>query len=113
MNRNTLRKTGYALALVLAPLTAKAFTAENAIEACVDALDDEMVGSEFAYRIEDIGGGRRLRDFEIFHLDARSAATDEIVARADCVVDGRANVKRIKVLPLDAADAGERALSAY
>lgn len=113
MNRNTLRKTGYALALVLAPLSASAFTAENAIEACFDALGDEMELGEMAISVEDFGGGRRLRALEMFHLDARGATSDEIVARADCVVDSRAKVRRIKVLPLDAADASERALSAY
>jgi hypothetical protein len=113
MNTKALRKGGFTLALVLAPLTANAFTAENAIEACFDALGDKMELGEMVYSLEDFGGGRRLRELEMIHLDARGATSDEIVARADCVVDSRARVRRIEVLPLDAADAGERALSAY
>lgn len=113
MNRKLRHKGGLALALVLAPLTASAFTAENAIEACFDALGDRVELGERAFTVEDAGGGRRLREIEMFHLDARGATSDEIIARADCVVDSSANVRRIKVLPLDAADASERALSAY
>ena len=113
MNTKALRKGGLALALVLAPLTANAMTAENAIEACFDALGDKMELGEMVFNAEDFGGATRLREFEMFHLDARGATSDEIVARADCVVDSRAKVRRIKVLPLDAADAGERAFSAY
>lgn len=114
MNTNTLCKAGCALALVLAPLTANAYTAENAIEACFDALGDKTEAGEISYRVENLGGaGGRLRQLEVFHLDARSASSDEIVVRADCVVDSRARVRRIEVLPLDAADASERALSAY
>ena len=113
MNTKTLRKGGFTLALVLAPYTANAFTTENAIEACFDALGARMNLGEMAFSIEDFGGERRLGELEMFYLDARGATSDEIVARADCVVDSRARVRRIKVLPLDAADASERALSAY
>jgi hypothetical protein len=100
-------------ALALAPLTAQAFTAENAIVACFDALGEEVEIGEMVFSVEDFGGGRRLRELEMFHLDARGATSDAIVARADCVVDSRARVRRIELLPLDAADADERALSAY
>lgn len=113
MDTKTLRKGGLYLALVMAPFTANAMTAENAIEACFDALGDKMELGEMVFSAEDFGGAPRLRELEMFHLDARGATSDEIVARADCVVDSRARVRRIEVLPLDAADAGERALSAY
>ena len=114
MNKKSIAVLGSALALSLLPFSASAYTAETALNACAAALTTEMSGGELAYKIDERSdGGKRLRGVETFHLDARDPASDEVVARADCVVDGRARVKWLKTLPLDAADASERALTAY
>ena len=114
MNKKSIAVLGSALALSVFPFSASAYTAETALNACAAALTTEMSGGELTYRIdESSGGAKRLRGVETFHLDARDPASDEVVARADCVVDGRARVKWLKTLPLDAADASERALTAY
>jgi hypothetical protein len=54
-----------------------------------------------------------LSGIEVYHLDVRDAETNAVLARADCVVDSRAKIKRLNKLPIDAADARERALSSY
>lgn len=114
MKKNAIVTLGSALALSLAPFTASAFTTENAMGACAEALSSEISGDELAWRLDaDSIGGGRLRGREVYHLDARNSANDEVVARADCVVDSRARVKSLKTLPLDAPDARERALTAY
>ena len=105
---------GCALALSAAPFTAMAMTAENALEACAAAVTDKLGDGGVTWRLDEYKGfDGRLRGTEIFHLDVRDASTDELVARADCVVDERARVKRLKPLPLDAGDATERALTVF
>ena len=103
---------GCALALSAIPLTSTAYTAENALAACAAAVTDTLADGGVTWRLDDNSRfDGRMRGTETIHLDLRDAATDEIVARADCVVDERARVKRVKTLPLDAADAEERALT--
>jgi hypothetical protein len=114
MNTKAMVTLGSALALSLAPFTASAYTPEKALNACAAALTVKISDGEMSWRIdEDSLGGGNLSELSMFHLDARNSETDEVVARADCVVDNRAKVKRIKILPLDAGDAKERVLSAY
>jgi len=50
-----------------------------------------------------------LKRREVIHLDARDPSSEEVVARADCTVDHRANVRELVNVSLDAADAAERA----
>lgn len=114
MNTKAMITLGSALALSLAPFTASAYSTEKALNACAAALTAKISDGEMAWRIdEDSFGSGNLTELSMFHLDARNPETDEVVARADCVVDNRARVKRLKTLPLDAEDAQERALSAY
>lgn len=114
MNKKSIVVLGSALALSVSPFSASAYTAEKALNACAAALTAEMSGAELAYSIDENSySNTRLKGIETFHLDARDPDSDEVVARADCVVDRRANVKQLKTLPLDAEDAKERALTAY
>lgn len=114
MNRNRIVNFSCALALSAAPFTASAYTAENAINACAAAMTEALSDNPPAFRIDaDSDTHGRLNGIEVFHMDARDPATDEVVARADCVVDSRARVRRLKTLPIDAADAEERSLTAY
>jgi len=114
MNKKSIVLLGSALALSVSPFTASAYTSEHALNACAAALTAEMSGGELAYKLDESGQSTaRLNGVEMYHLDARDPKSDEVVARADCVVDARARVKRLKTLPLDAKDASERALTAY
>ena len=60
---------------------------------------------------EDSRYGRsRLADRSTFHLDARDPRTEEIVMKAECVVNSRGEVRSLITLPKDAPDAEERSL---
>ncbi len=114
MKTKHMIKLGSALALSLAPFTASAYTAETAMNACAEAFTAEITGEELAWRLDeetDVDG--RLNGSQILHRDARDPETNEVVARADCVVDSRARIKRLTTIPIDAKDASERALTAY
>jgi hypothetical protein len=114
MKHRKIVTLGCALALSTAPFAAMAYTTESALNACAAAVTKDLSNDELAWRLdEESKTGGRLRGTEVIHLDVRDAASDEILARAYCVVDERARVKRVKTLPLDAADAEERALTAY
>ena len=52
-----------------------------------------------------------LKVRETIHLDVRDPDSNEVVARADCVVDSRARVKRVVSVPLHEPDAAKRAAS--
>lgn len=114
MNKREILNYGCALAVSLAPVTAPAATGQEGLEACVDALVVELAdvnGVSLDARLdpESRDSKRRLGQREIFHLDARDPASREIVARADCIVNARAEVRSLTRVPLDAGDAWERA----
>lgn len=114
MKKKAMIVLGGALSLTLAPFTAGAYTAEKALNACAEAITSEISKDALSWKLDDDALTReRLNGMEVIHLDVRNAETEAVVARADCVVDSRARVKRIKKLPIDAADARERSLSAY
>jgi hypothetical protein len=114
MKKKAMIVLGGALSLTLAPFAASAYTAETALNACAEAITSELSEDGLAWKLDDESLTReRLKGREVIHLDVRDAETEAVVARADCVVDSRARVKRIKKLPIDAADARERSLTAY
>jgi hypothetical protein len=51
----------------------------------------------------------RMRRSEVFHLDAKDPDGAAVVARMDCVVNHKAEVTRLIMVPLDGKDARERA----
>ena len=114
MKKHEILKYGSALAVALAPVTVPAATGQDGLEACVEALVAEVAnakGITLNARLdpETQGSKKRLERREIFHLDARDRASREIVARADCIVNARAEVRSLTRVPLDAPDAWERA----
>ena len=109
---------GCALAISLAPAAALAATDQDALEACMDALTQELAishGSPMAARLSATteASGERLRRSQVFHLDARNVESREVVARVDCIVDPGARVRSLNRLPLDAGDADERATTRF
>lgn len=105
--------TACGLALSLAPLSGSAATAQDGFEACAEALmiqlaDDGKVGT--AYQVEPTAiPNYRLDRRETFHLDVKSRNGQETLARADCVVDRRGQVRAITDVPVFAEDAEKRA----
>ena len=116
MNNSKILTIGCAVAVSLAPHGAKAASVQEALDACASAVVSELVsdnGFPLEYRVsEDSGASKsRLRIRETIHLDVLDPRNSEVVARADCVVDSRARVKKLVSIPLDEPDAAERAVS--
>ena len=114
MNHSKILTVGCAMVISLAPLGAKAATMKTGLVACADALVSELAdsrGTPFDYRVnpESDFSNSRLRSTEVIHLDARDPKSQEVVARADCVVSHYGKVRRLITVPLKAADAAERA----
>lgn len=116
MNNSKILTIGCTVVIALTPFSAKAASMKAGLDACADALVTELASSNGApldYRVNPGSGatGVRLKRREVIHLDARDPNSQEVVARADCTVDHRANVRELVSVPLDAADAAERATS--
>ena len=116
MNNSKVLSFGCAVAISMASFSAEAASRQEGLDACAGALVVEM-GSEndapLSYKVgpESDLSSKRMARREVFHLDARDPASEEVIARADCVVDGRANVLRLVSVPLSADDAAIRAMS--
>lgn len=118
MNKRNIKTIGCAVALSLASFSTYANTAEEALNACADALAGEISGDNgipTSYRLDESmrPSKRRLQDSAIYHLDARDPDTNEVVARADCHIDARAKVRKLVPVPIDSGDATERSVTAY
>lgn len=116
MKHGKILTIGYVMAVTLAPLSVNAATMETGLDACADALVTELAddtGNPVNYRVSpesDISGSR-LKQTEVIHLDVHDPESEEVVARADCVVSRQGKVRRLISVPLEAADAAERASS--
>ena len=118
MEKNRLLMIGCSLALTALPVTGQAASFQDGLEACVDALVTELAttnGEPLGARIgaDSSSSKRRLGSREVIYLDARNPLNEEIVARADCMVDRKGEVVRLTNVPLDGANAEERSLSYY
>ena len=116
MNFEKVTKIGLAVALATSPVVTNAGVASSkeALDACAMAIVENLAaeqGSPMAYNLDPASMGNKadLKRREVIHLDVRNPDSDEIVARADCVIDNRANVKKLINVPLDAPDARMRA----
>ena len=93
-----------------------ALAAETRVEglnACVEAVVTELSDSQGSPMNFSIAPGsemssKRLNRREKFHLDIRNPSSDDVLARADCIVNQNAKVQKLIDLPLDARDAMER-----
>ena len=116
MNNSKILTMGCAVAIALAPFSVKAASQQDGLDACASAVVDELAisnGAPLDYRMSEVSRASksRLRVRETFHFDVHDPNSDEVVARADCVVDSRARVKKVVTLPLDEPDAAQRAAS--
>lgn len=116
MNHSKLTKIGIALAVAATPFHLNASLAGNqeALDACAAALVEQLSaeqGAPMVYNLDpDSKAGKGdLKRRQVIHLDARDPESREVVARVDCVLDSRANVKKLIEVPIDAPDAGLRA----
>lgn len=114
MNNLKVLTIGCAVAFSMSSLdTLAAATRAEGLNACVEAAVTELSSSQGSPVDFSIAPGsemslQKLKRREKFHLDIRSPETDDIVARADCIVNQNAQVRTLIDLPLDARDAEER-----
>ena len=116
MNRNKILTFACAVAIATAPLHSEAATRGAGLTACADALVSKLSvdnGAPLGFQLgnEQENSGIRMNQREIYHLDVKDPKTQEIVARADCVVDRSARVRRLISVPLKSDDAPLRALN--
>lgn len=94
---------------------AEAASGQDGFEACVAALAKEISEAQGAgvnVRISEDSRvhARRLDRRNTYFLDAHDARDRDLVVKANCVVDARAEVKSLVRLPADAPEAAERSL---
>ena len=94
---------------------AEAASGQDGLEACVAALAQEISESQGAGVNARISEDSHVPDGRLglrntYHLDAYDTGGSDTVIKADCVVDSRAEVKRLVRLPADAPTAEERSL---
>lgn len=118
MNNRKVISLGFALAVSALPLQAHAIPSKYGLDACVKAMVEDLsetngVPIEFQTDPDSKAGRSRLGRREVFHLDARDSKTNEVVARVDCVVNERAEVRELITMPLAAEDASVRSYMSY
>ena len=114
MNKFKVLTIGCAVAFTMSSLdTHAAATRAEGLNACIEAAVPELSNSQGLPVDFSIAPGsemslHKLKRREKFHLDIRSPKTDDVVSRADCIVNQNAQVRTLIDLPLDARDAEER-----
>ena len=114
MHKSKIFKIGFALAMVAVPFHTHALSRQAGLEACAEAMVNDLATNQGAPMVlnldPDSSGGRgSMRRREVFHLDAKDPDSEAVVARMDCVVNHKAEVTRLIMVPLDGKDARERA----
>jgi len=114
MNKRKIFRIGVVLAITVAPFHAYALSRQAGLEACAQAMVDDLGASQGAPMVLNLdpssksGRGKMDRQ-EVFHLDALNPDGNAVVARMDCFVNNRAEVTRLIKVPLDGDDARVRA----
>ena len=102
-----------AMTLSLVPFQTHAATGQIGLQACADALANELSiskGTPVNYRMDAANEGfdRKLQSREVFNLYARDPQSSELVSRMDCVVNSKGKVIRLTNKPLDDKAAGKQ-----
>lgn len=116
MSNRTRMKTLCAVAISLTPLLSHAASEQDGVNACAEALTSQLAEMQSAPIEFTIGSDghfstRRLDRLNRFFLDARDPQSQEVIARADCIVSWNAEVKRLTMIPLDEHAASLRQLA--
>ena len=117
---NTILKLKLATFIAIAslPLYADDTSGQAGLNACADALAKKLEtvqGKPVGYNLDSDTkiNNEKLKVREIFYLDAKVPNSDVVIARANCIVNDDAEVLKLVVLPLDAAQAQNRATKLY
>ena len=100
------------VAISMVPFHTNAATGKIGLEACADALANELSTSSktVTYQLDSANEGlkRRLDKHEIISLYARNPQSSELVSRMDCIVNSKGRVVRLITLPLDVEETGNK-----
>lgn len=119
MNSKKILKAGVIVALMSLPLYASEKTeGEVALNACAEALATKIEtanGQAVSFNVDPKSKGtqQKVNHRDVIYLDAKAPNSDEIIARANCIVNGDATVAKLVALPLSAPKASVRARKAY
>ncbi|MBT8448147.1 MAG: hypothetical protein KJO69_00555 [Gammaproteobacteria bacterium] len=119
MNNKHMMKIGIIIAIASLPLYAADETeGKVALNACAEALASKLEatkGHPVAYNVDPQGRGieKRVESRDVIYLDAKALNSDEVIARANCIVNGDATVAKLVALPLNAPEASVRARNMY
>ena len=118
MNTQLKLKLAIIITFVSLPLYAEDTHGQAGLYACADALTKKLDTTQdramdFVIDPESKVNNKKLKTREVFYLDAKAPNTDEVIARANCIVNGDAKVVKLIVLPLNAAQAQSRATKHY
>ena len=114
MNSKKILKVGFIAALASAPFHAQATPGHAGLDACAQAMIADLAAEQGAPMVYNMDPSTRtmkgaLKRREVIHLDAKDPESDEVVARVDCVVNRKAEVKQLIRVPLEAPNARDRA----
>ena len=106
--------SGCAVVATIFSLSVNAATRTDGLNACAQAVvtklgDAQSVPINFSLAPETETSGIRLKNREIFHMDFLNPGSDKVIAKVDCTVDRKANIRSLKYVPLDGKDAVARA----
>ncbi|MGI9203819.1 MAG: hypothetical protein ACR2Q3_07395 [Woeseiaceae bacterium] len=95
----------FAMAVLLQPFASQAATDKDAVQACAKALADTIElsqGAPLSVRIDEESSDstQKLKHRNVYHLNAVAPGSTDIVARADCFVNRKAQVTSLVTLPL-------------
>jgi len=113
MNSKRRLLTKCALAIAMVPFHTYATTRQVGLEACADALVNELTlsnGSAVSYQLDPAneGFGGRMTSVELYSLYAKDSQSSELVSKMDCVVNSRGRVIRLTNMPLEASETGKQ-----
>jgi hypothetical protein len=114
MNSNRFLKMGFVATLAAVPFHAQAVSGQAGMNACAEAMINELSaaqGAPMVFNMDPKSSSMKqpLSRREVIHLDAKDPKSNEVVARVDCVINNRAEVKELIRVPLDGPDARLRA----
>jgi hypothetical protein len=113
MNNRKKMIVGFSAALSMMPFYTHATSGQIGLEACADALVDELSTTRdtvVQYQLDSANEGfeRKLGSRETFSLYARHPQSSELVSRMDCVVDGKGRVIRLTTVSLEPGENANR-----
>lgn len=99
--------------VMLASGIASAATDGEAVRACSTAIAaaiEKKQGIEPGLKVDqsNVSTRRRLTGYTAFELDARDSSSNDVIGRYTCVVNRRAEVRRLTTLSLNGPSAEQR-----